>query len=126
MIRPKKTSTGHGWFKVLFVTLLVLAAALVWIAQPAMAEPKTFEVRAKGMDKKTKTFRIKYDPSTQKFSSATKDGVALQGEHELQFPVKSTNILALDSAGPFLVIGDNTCVCVPSGGGLRCIGSPCP
>lgn len=132
MLRPKGMVKGKTCFR-MFVTLMAVGAAFLWIAQPVMATPKTINVVAhkKGGGTPT-TFGITYEPDemahgTDNTVSGTKDGVPLRGisDHGLPFHV-NTDIQALDNRGPFLIIGDNTCVCYRYGDGLRCIGSPCP
>ena len=132
MLRPKGMGKGKPCLG-MYVPLVAVGAAILWIAQPVMAGEKTIHVVAhkKGGGIPT-TFRITYDPDemahgTDNTVSGTKDGVPLKGISYTGFPFHvNTDIQALDNRGPFLVIGDSTCVCYPYGGGLRCIGSPCP
>ena len=132
MLRPKGMVKGKTCFR-MFVTLMAVGAAFLWTAQPVMAAAKTINVVAhkKGGGTPNK-FSITYDSDkmahgTDNTVSGKKDGVPLKGESYPSFPFHvNTDIQALDNRGPFLVIGDNTCVCYPYGGGLRCIGSPCP
>lgn len=132
MLRPKGMVKGKTCFR-MFVTLMAVGAAILWIAQPVMATEKTINVVAHKKGGGTpNTFNITYDPDkmahgTDNTVSGTKDGVPLRGISDPSLPFHvNTDIQALDNRGPFLVIGDNTCVCYPYGGGLRCIGSPCP
>lgn len=132
MLRPKGTVKGKTCLR-MFVTLMAVGAAILWTAQPVMAAPKTINVVAHKRGGGTpNVFRITYEPEemahgTDNTVSGTKDGAALTGTSYPSFPFHvNTDIQALDNRGPFLVIGDSTCVCFPYSGGLKCIGSPCP
>jgi hypothetical protein len=133
MFRPKGRVSREGRFDVFFVTILAIVAAILWIALPVMATAKTIHVVAHKKGGGTpNTFSITYDPDemahgTDNTVSGTKDDVPLKGISYPGLPFHvNTDIRALDNRGPFLVIGDSTCVCYPYGGGLRCIGTPCP
>jgi hypothetical protein len=129
MLRPKGMNKGKGWFKVFFVALLAITAAILWIAQPAVATAETLKFDTKGADGKTKkTFEITYDTDLKNVTAKENDQ-DLGKEKEYPYPakMKSTNyILKLDPHGPFLITGGNTCVCYPRGGTFYCIGNTCP
>ena len=132
MLRPKGMGKGKRRFG-MFITLMAVGAAILWVAQPAMATSSTINVVAHKKGGGTpNSFSISYNPTemahgTDNSVSVIKDGVPLRGISHPAFPFHvNTDIQALDNRGPFLVIGENTCVCYPYGGGLRCIGSPCP
>lgn len=106
--------------------LVVMASSVALIA--GCATTKTAKFDAKGTDNKAKVFEITYDSGLNNVS-AKLNGQDMGPSRDYQYPAKmdgANSILKLEPQGPFLITGGNTCVCYPFGGGLRCLGNPCP
>jgi hypothetical protein len=137
MSRPKVMGRGKASYR-LFIVLLAVSVAILWVAPPIVAFADTFTtmnkltvetVAAPGAPAgKKKVFEITYSPALE-IISAKVDGRDLGSPTLYPYPVKinsSNYILKLDERGPFLMTGGDSCLCIPRPTGIQCYGSPCP
>ena len=131
MFRLKGMVTGKGWSGVFIVTLLTIAAAIMFVAQPVVVSAEKLEIDVKGADGKVKKIKILYDSTLQNVV-ATVDNKDAESLPVQQYPIDLKNSKSIQGifSGPFIVFEGSTCICYPVPGGLRCVayppGTKCP
>jgi len=122
MFRPKGNGARMGWPGGIIVTLLMIAAASMVIAQPVVASAAEQEIPVKEKDGALKTIKVKHDDWMRNIS-ATADGKPLEVSKEQPYPIvlgkNSQKIVGI--YGPVIVFeGNSKCFLV----GGRWIGYP--